>query len=108
MKIAGLARKFPGVLLVDEAYADFAADNCISLVKDFPNVVVARTLSKAYSLAGLRLGYAIAQPAVIDEMMKVKQSYNCDAISMLAGAAALEDQQHARNLGKDQVRNALG
>jgi histidinol-phosphate aminotransferase len=95
-KVAELARQFTGVLLVDEAYADFADDNCLALVNEFPNVVVTRTLSKAYSLAGLRLGYAVARPAVISEMMKVKQSYNCDAISMLAGAAALEDQQHAR------------
>ena len=63
---------------MDEAYADFAETNCISLVEQHANVIVTRTLSKAYSLAGLRLGYAIAQPPVIAQMMKVKQSYNCD------------------------------
>jgi histidinol-phosphate aminotransferase len=97
LKVAELAQRFPGLLLIDEAYADFAEDNCVSLVDGFANVVVARTLSKAYSLAGLRMGYAIAQPQVIHEMMKVKQSYNCDAISMLLGAAALEDQVYAKS-----------
>jgi histidinol-phosphate aminotransferase len=95
-KIEELAAAFPGVLLVDEAYADFADDNCIALVKKHKNVIVTRTMSKAYSLAGLRFGYAVAQRDVIDEMMKVKDSYNCDAISILAATAAIEDQAYAR------------
>src|SRR4051794_12379271 len=61
-KVAELAKAFPGMVLVDEAYAEFADDNCLALVKDHPNVVVSRTMSKAYSLAGLRFGYAVAQP----------------------------------------------
>jgi len=97
LKVAELAKSFRGLLLIDEAYVDFAEDNCLALVQQFSNVVVTRTLSKAYSLAGLRLGYAIAQPAVIAQMMKVKDSYNCDAISMIAAAAALEDQAYARS-----------
>ena len=96
LRVAELAKNFPGLLLVDEAYADFADDNCVALVQQFPNVVVVRTLSKAYSLAGLRFGYAIAQPAVIAQMMKVKDSYNCDALSIVAATAAIEDQSHAR------------
>lgn len=94
-EVAKLARKFHGLLLVDEAYADFAETNCVSLVKDHANVVISRTLSKAYSLAGLRFGYAIGQPAVIEQMMKVKDSYNCDAISVVAATAAIEDQEYA-------------
>jgi histidinol-phosphate aminotransferase len=96
MKVAELAKAFPGLILVDEAYADFADDNCLGLVEDRPNVVIARTLSKAYSLAGLRFGYAVAQPQVIAEMMKVKDSYNTDAISILAATAAIEDQEYAK------------
>jgi histidinol-phosphate aminotransferase len=65
-------------------------------VKDHANVVVTRTFSKGYSLAGLRFGYAIAQPQVIQEMMKVKDSYNCDALSIIAATAAILDQDHAR------------
>jgi len=96
LKVAELARNFSGLLLIDEAYVDFAQDNCLPLVEEFPNIVISRTLSKAYSLAGLRFGYAIAQPAVIAEMMKVKDSYNCDALSIIAATAALEDQAYAR------------
>ncbi len=95
-RVAELAGVFKGLLLVDEAYADFADSNCISLVEEYPNVVISRSLSKAYSLAGLRFGYAIASAAVIDEMNKVKDSYNCDAISVLAATAAIEDQAYAR------------
>jgi histidinol-phosphate aminotransferase len=93
-KVSELARQFSGLLLVDEAYADFAEDDCLSLVRNHANVVISRTLSKAYCLAGLRFGYAIAQPQVIDEMVKVKDSYNCDAISVAAAAAALADQAY--------------
>jgi histidinol-phosphate aminotransferase len=95
-QISELAKRFSGSLLVDEAYVDFAEDNGVSLVERFANVVVCRTLSKAYSLAGLRFGYAIAQPQVIEEMMKVKDSYNCDAISIAAATAAIQDQAYAR------------
>jgi histidinol-phosphate aminotransferase len=95
-RIAELAKKFKGLVLVDEAYADFAEDNCVSLVNDFSNVVVSRSLSKAYSLAGLRFGYVIAREQVIAEMMKVKDSYNCDAISIAAATAAIEDQEYAK------------
>ena len=95
-RVADLARSFPGLLLIDEAYADFAEENCLSLVNQFPNVVISRTMSKAYSLAGLRFGYAVAQADVIAEMNKVKDSYNCDAISIIAAVAAIQDQAYAR------------
>lgn len=92
-----LAQKFDGLVLVDEAYADFANENCLDLVRRHENVVVSRTLSKAYSLAGLRFGFAVAQKHVIDEMNKVKDSYPCDAISIAAATAAMLDQEYARN-----------
>ena len=56
-----------------------------------PNIVVTRSLSKSYALAGVRFGYAVADPAVISELFKVKDSYNCDALSLEAARAALED-----------------
>lgn len=96
LRIAELCRAFKGLVLVDEAYADFADDNCLSLVKQHANLVISRTFSKAYSLAGMRFGYAVAQPAVIHEMMKVKDSYNVDAVAMIAAAAAIADQEYAR------------
>ena len=95
-QIATLASKFDGLVLIDEAYVDFAEDNCVDLVREFPNVVVSRTFSKAYSLAGMRFGYAIAQEEVIHEMAKAKDSYNVDAISVVAATAALLDQESAR------------
>jgi histidinol-phosphate aminotransferase len=95
-RVRELALAFDGLLLVDEAYVDFADENCLSLVRELPNVMICRTFSKGYSLAGLRFGYAITAPALVAEMTKVKDSYNCDAISILAATAALEDQDYAR------------
>jgi histidinol-phosphate aminotransferase len=96
LRVGELARHFNGLVLVDEAYVDFADDNCLGLIRDNPNVVITRTFSKGYSLAGLRFGYAISQPQVITEMMKVKDSYNCDAVSVIAATAAILDQDYAR------------
>jgi histidinol-phosphate aminotransferase len=91
-----LARKFDGALLIDEAYADFADANCLELAVRLPNVIVSRTLSKAYGLAGLRFGFAVAHPEIVHEMAKVKDSYNCDAVSVAAAAAAIFDQEYAQ------------
>ncbi|HEX8322967.1 MAG TPA: histidinol-phosphate transaminase [Tepidisphaeraceae bacterium] len=102
--VSDLANKFPRLLLVDEAYADFADTNCLDLVHKHANVVISRSLSKSYSLAGLRFGYAVAHPTVIREMMKVKDSYNCDAIAIAAATAAVQDQDYAR-MTWDHVRS---
>jgi histidinol-phosphate aminotransferase len=93
-QVAELARALPCPLIVDEAYADFADTHCIGLVADCPNVIVTRTLSKGYGLAGLRLGYAIARPEIIAGLIKVKDSYNCDTLSLIGAAAALRDQAY--------------
>jgi histidinol-phosphate aminotransferase len=98
-----LAVQTEAVVLVDEAYVDFADADCLSLLADCPNVIVTRTLSKGYALAGLRFGYALAAPALVAQMMKVKDSYNCDALATTAAAAALLDREHAR-AGWMQVR----
>jgi len=82
-----------GPLLVDEAYVDFADCHCLDLASR-PKVVVTRSLSKSHALAGIRFGYAVADPALIRELLKVKDSYNCDALSLEAARAALEDQEH--------------
>jgi len=90
-----LAGQLRGPLLIDEAYADFADFNALSLVR-LPNVVVTRSFSKSYALAGLRFGFAVADPALVREFVKVKDSYNCDALSLAGAAAALEDQEYFR------------
>jgi histidinol-phosphate aminotransferase len=89
-----LASKLSGILAVDEAYVDFAAGDALELVQKHENVIVLRTLSKGYSLAGLRLGFGVARPDLIDALMKIKDSYNVDGLSCLLGAAAIEDQAH--------------
>ncbi len=81
-------------LIVDEAYVDFADTNGLKLASK--SIIVTRTLSKSYALAGIRFGYAVADPAVIRELIKVKDSYNCDVLSLAAAAAALEDQDYLR------------
>ena len=91
------ALRFSGLVLIDEAYVEFADESALPLLADCPNVVLSRTLSKSYSLAGLRFGYAMAAAPVIEELAKVKDSYNCDALSIAAATAALQDQPYARS-----------
>ena len=79
-------------LLIDEAYADFADENAINLVREDERFMVCRTLSKSYGLAGLRFGFLVAQPTMIDQLIKVKDSYNCDTLSIAAATAAIADQ----------------
>jgi histidinol-phosphate aminotransferase len=78
-------------LLIDEAYADYADTDCIPLVASRENVVVSRSLSKGFALAGVRLGYAIARPEVVAEMDKVRDSYNVDAVAQAIGLAAMRE-----------------
>lgn len=82
---------FRGVLVVDEAYAPFARENAVPLLARFPNLVVVRTLSKAYALAGIRVGYALAQPELIGLLDRVRDSYNVNRLSQAAALAALGD-----------------
>ena len=91
-QIAALADALPCPLLIDEAYADFADTNCMSLVKRNEKILVSRTLSKSYALAGLRFGFVVAQPHLIEQLHKVKDSYNCDALSIAGACAAIDDQ----------------
>ena len=90
-RILEIAEHLPCPLVVDEAYADFAEEHCIDLVAQCDKLIVCRTMSKAYSLAGLRFGYLVAAPPLVEQMMKVKDSYNCDALSIAAATAAIAD-----------------
>lgn len=95
-EISELASSLEGksVLLVDEAYADFADDNCARLVNEHDNLIILRSMSKGYSLAGLRFGYAIACPELINGMLKVKDSYNVDALAIAIATEAIQDQAY--------------
>ncbi len=95
-EVAALADRCDGLLVVDEAYADFASSNCLDLVREKPNVVVTRTLSKSYSLAGMRLGLAVARPEIIAALDKIRDHYNLDRLAQTAVVAALEDQDYFR------------
>lgn len=98
-----LASNVSGVLAIDEAYVDFAEYSALPLVQEFENVIVLRTLSKGYSLAGLRMGFGIANPKLLEGLFKVKDSYNIDAIAILVGAAAMRDQAY-KNACAEKVK----
>jgi histidinol-phosphate aminotransferase len=91
-RVAELARSMDCAFVVDEAYGDFADTNCLDLVRENERVIVTRSFSKSYALAGLRFGFAVAQPPVIEQLLKVKDSYNCDTLSIAAATAAIDDQ----------------
>lgn len=93
-----LATQFRGLLLIDEAYIDFAPGDAVDLVREeLDNVIILRSLSKGYSLAGLRFGYGIAHRGVIAALDKARDSYNTDALSQAAAVAAIADQAYARS-----------
>ena len=87
---------FAGVVVIDEAYVDFAVENCMELAAEFENVLVTRSLSKSFSLAGLRVGYAVGSEPLIGALAKLKDSYNLDAVSQTLAMAALQDLDHMR------------
>ena len=95
-ELLALAQSASCLVVADEAYADFADESCVPLTAECDRLVVTRSLSKSYGLAGLRFGFVVAQPVVIEALCKVKDSYNCDALALAGATAALEDQQFVR------------
>ncbi len=95
--LESLAAEVSGILVVDEAYVDFARRGAVDLVRRHANVIVARTLSKSFSLAGLRVGFCIAAPELAEGMGKVKEHYNVNALSQVAAEAALDDIEWMRS-----------
>lgn len=92
-----LAESVPnGIVVVDEAYADFADENALELAGTLPNVLVLRTFSKSYALAGMRIGLLFGAPELVSGIAKVKDSYNLDRLAIVAGAAALRDGEWMR------------
>jgi histidinol-phosphate aminotransferase len=86
-----LVQSFDGIVVIDEAYVDFAEDSCADFPQRFDNVIVMRTFSKSFSLAGMRIGAAIARPELINEFLKTKDSYNMNAVALAVGLAAMDD-----------------
>lgn len=96
-ELSQLARRLGRrLLVVDEAYVDFAEANALSLVREHDNVIVLRSLSKSFSLAGMRLGLSFAQQSITEALLKVKDSYNLSRVAIAAGAQALEDESWMR------------
>lgn len=102
-RLEQLASQLSGVLVIDEAYVDFAESDALELVQKYDNVIVLRTLSKGYSLAGLRLGFGVANPTLLEGLIKVKDSYNLDAVACAVGAAAIADQSH-KNANAEKIK----
>ena len=94
--IEEILSKFNGIVVVDEAYAEYADDAMIRRVDEFDNLVVLRTFSKAYAMAALRVGYAAANKKLADMMMRVKIPYSLNMVSEGAAIAAVKDQDFIR------------
>jgi len=95
-ELESVCRQHKGVLVLDEAYVDFANENAMRLALDYPHVLVARTFSKGYSLCFLRVGYMVGHPTLIASLHKVRDSYNVNGIAQIAAAATLDDLPYYR------------
>jgi histidinol-phosphate aminotransferase len=102
-QVEGLAQRVGGILVIDEAYVDFADETALPLLHRYPQVVILRTFSKSFSLAGVRIGLAFGHPDLLNELMKVKDSYNVSRLSIVAAVAALEDYAWMRQ-NVDKIR----
>ena len=91
-----LCRAMNGVVVLDEAYVDFAGENALKLGLKYPHVIIARTFSKAYSLCFQRVGYFVGHPELIAALDKIRDSYNVNGLGQIAALATLEDLPHYR------------
>jgi len=94
--------------VVDEAYIEYVEDpgfaDASRWLSEFPNLVVTRTFSKAYGLAGLRVGYALSHPSVAEVLNRVRQAFNVNSVALAAATAALDDEEHLRSSRQLNVR----
>ncbi len=103
-----LARNTDSVVVVDEAYVDFGAQSCVELIDRYPNLLVVQTLSKSRSLAGLRVGFAIGDPQLIEGLERVKNSFNSyplDKVAQAGAQAALEDIKGFEDAREEVIRS---
>lgn len=89
------------IVIVDEAYIEFAGQSAVRFIERYPNLLVVRTMSKSHSLAGLRMGYAMGQPHLIEGIIRVKNSFNsytCDTIAQAGATASILDEQYMKDV----------
>ena len=98
-------RSSTGIVVIDEAYVDFAPYSCLELLSRHENVLLLRTFSKSYGLAGMRIGFALGHPDLIEALDSVKDSYNLDRLAIVAAVAAIEDEDYHARLVGEVVRN---
>jgi len=106
------------LVMLDEAYNEYLPEenryDSVSWLREFPNLIISRTFSKAYGLAGLRVGYALANPQVADMMNRVRQPFNVNSVAQAAAVAALRDEAFVRQThelnqrGMEQITHGLG
>ena len=99
---SSVMNQYSGILVIDEAYADFAPFNALSILNESERVIITRTLSKSYSLAGLRVGYALASPDVISILNKAREVYNVDRLAQYVAEIALKDRGYFEKT-KDEI-----
>jgi len=85
-------------VVLDEAYVDFAPESCVGLLEKHQNLLILRTMSKSYALAGLRIGFALGDPTLIAALDAVKDSYNMDRLAIVAAVAAIQDEEYHRKI----------
>ena len=94
-----------GVVVIDEAYVDFAPQSCLELLPRHDNILLLRTFSKGYGLAGMRIAFALGSRDLIEALDSVKDSYNVDRLAIVAAAAAIEDEDHHQKLIDEVITN---
>ncbi|MGJ8638864.1 MAG: histidinol-phosphate transaminase [Opitutaceae bacterium] len=90
-EIGTVLERIDGLLVVDEAYVDFGGETAVPLLQDYQNLIVVRTFSKSYGLAGMRVGFALADAGIVGMLDRVRDAYNLDRIAQAAALAALQD-----------------
>ena len=96
------------VVVIDEAYVDFGGETAVALINRYPNLLVIRTLSKSHALAGLRVGYAVGNPVLIEALERVKNSFNSyplDRLAIAGAVAALDDREHLESTRMAVIRS---
>jgi histidinol-phosphate aminotransferase len=104
---AFLRKNTESVVVVDEAYVDFGAKSAVSLIEKYPNLLVVQTLSKSRGLAGMRVGYALGHPDLIEGLTRVKNSFNSyplDKLAQVAAVAAFEDHAYFQEAAQEIQR----